>query len=141
MVWDDRVPFFGPNLTLAVMNSSVPLERIDDMVTRIVATWYQLGQDKDYPTPNFSSWTKNDTGLLYFGSNEPPYAVVNQHIDVQDDHATLARKIAADAIALLKNQDNALPLGQPMKIGIYGSDAGPGDGPNSCFDRACNQGT
>ena len=131
----------GPNLTLAAMNSSVPLDRIDDMATRVVATWYQLGQDKDYPEPNFSSWTKNDTGLLYFGSKEPPYAVVNKHVDVQADHAKLARKIAADAIALLKNEGNALPLGQPMKIGIYGSDAGPGNGPNACPYRGCNQGT
>ena len=131
----------GPNLTLAAMNTSIPLERIDDMVTRIVATWYQLGQDKDYPAPNFSSWTKNDTGFLYFGSNEPPVAVVNQHVDVRGDHATLARKVAADAIALLKNERNILPLGKPMKIGVYGSDAGPGDGPNVCPDRGCNQGT
>ena len=131
----------GPNLTLAVMNSSVPLDRIDDMVTRIVATWYQLGQDEEYPAPNLSSWTKNDTGLLYPGSNEPPYAIVNQHVDVQADHAALARKIAADAISLLKNEGNVLPLGQPMKIGVYGSDAGPGDGPNACVERGCNQGT
>ena len=131
----------GPNLTLAAMNSSVPLDRIDDMVTRIVATWYQLGQDEEYPAPNFSAWTKNDTGLLYPGSNEPPYAVVNQHVDVQANHAKVARKVATDAIALLKNEGNALPLGQLMNIGVYGSDAGPGDGPNACPERGCNQGT
>jgi beta-glucosidase-like glycosyl hydrolase len=34
-VWDDRVPMLGPRLTEAVLNSSVPIERLDDMVTRI----------------------------------------------------------------------------------------------------------
>jgi len=140
LLWDDRLSLLGPRLTEAALNSSVPLDRIDDMVTRIVAAWYQLGQDKNYPKPNFSSWTKNTTGLLYHGSNEPPYAVVNEHVDVRGDHAKLARKIAADAIALLKNE-NVLPLGKPMKIGVYGSDAGPGQGPNACVDRGCNQGT
>ncbi|CAZ83389.1 unnamed protein product [Tuber melanosporum] len=110
------------------------------MVTRIVATWYKFGQDDGHPEPNFSSWTKNTTGLLYYGSNEPPYAIVNKHVEARGDHATLARKIAAEAIAMLKNED-VLPLQKPMKVGVYGSDAGPGDGPNACPDRGCNQGT
>lgn len=140
MAWDDRVSLLGPELTKAVLNSSVPIDRLDDMVTRIVATWYKFGQDKEYPEPNFSSWTKDTEGNIFYGSNEPPVGVVNQHVDVRGDHATLARKIAADAIALLKNE-NVLPLSGPLKIGIYGEDAGPGNGPNACSDRGCNQGT
>ncbi|KAG0137433.1 glycoside hydrolase family 3 protein [Tuber indicum] len=140
LVWDDRLSLMGPNFTTAALNSSVPLDRIDDMVTRIVATWYKFGQDDGHPEPNFSSWTKNTTGLLYYGSNEPPYAIVNKHVEARGDHANLARKIAAEAIAMLKNED-VLPLKKPMKVGVYGSDAGPGDGPNACPDRGCNQGT
>lgn len=140
MVWDDRVSLLGPELTKAVLNSSVPIDRLDDMVTRIVATWYKFGQDEEYPEPNFSSWVKDTEGLTYYGSNQPPYSVVNQHLDVRGDHAKLARKIAADSIALLKNED-VLPLKGQLKIGIYGEDAGPGNGPNACGDRGCNQGT
>jgi hypothetical protein len=141
--WDDRVPLLGPRLTEAVLNSSVPIDRLDDMVTRIVATWYQLGQNKDYPEPNFSSWTKNTTGNIYYGSYEGPEGIVNQHVDVMGNHPTaIARKVAAEAIALLKNDRNTLPLKKPMKIGVYGEDAAlPPGGANVCADRGCNQGT
>ena len=33
--WDDRLSLFGPNLTVAMLNSSIPIERLDDMTTRI----------------------------------------------------------------------------------------------------------
>jgi len=151
----------GPRLTEAVLNSSVPIERLDDMVTRIgtylldvggvsiaamltkvVAAWYQLGQDSDYPEPNFSSWSQNDTGNIYWGSYEAPVGLINQHVDVMADHPALARKIAAEAIALLKNEGQTLPLRKPMKIGVYGEDAAlPAGGPNTCVDRGCNVGT
>jgi len=42
---------WGGNLTLAVTNGSVPEYRIDDMATRIIAPWYQMNQDTDFPTP------------------------------------------------------------------------------------------
>lgn len=139
MVWDDRLSLLGPELTKAVLNSSIPVDRLDDMVTRIVATYYKFNQEEDYPEPNFSSWTKETEGNIYFGSNEGPRGIVNQHVNVMADHHILARKIAAEAIALLKNED-VLPLKKPKKIGIYGQ-AGPGRGPNACPDRGCNEGT
>ncbi|TGZ78166.1 glycoside hydrolase family 3 protein [Ascodesmis nigricans] len=140
--WDQRNSLLGPELTKAVLNSSVPMDRLDDMVTRIVATWYKLGQDSGYPEPNFSSWSKDDTGFIYWGSGEAPIGVINQHIDVRADHASLAREIAAEGTVLLKNDRNTLPLQQPMKIGVYGEDAILIDGnPNLCPDRGCNRGT
>ncbi|KAI1503183.1 glycosyl hydrolase family 3 N terminal domain-containing protein [Biscogniauxia marginata] len=43
---------WGGNLTLAVNNGSVPVSRIDDMVTRVIALWYHLKQDQpDFPAP------------------------------------------------------------------------------------------
>jgi beta-glucosidase len=33
--WDQRNSLLGPRLTQAVLNSSVPIDRLDDMVTRI----------------------------------------------------------------------------------------------------------
>ncbi len=45
------------------------------MVTRVVAAWYQLGQDDEtkFPRkpPNFSSWTDDRLGVLAPGSTEP----------------------------------------------------------------------
>lgn len=81
---------------------------------------------------------------------------VNQFINVQGDHKTIARAVAREGTVLLKNHD-LLPIDRmgftdakrdlrkkhqgKLKIGIFGEDAGPGKGPNACIDRACNQGT
>lgn len=35
----------GGNLTLAVNNGSLTEDRVTDMATRLVASWYQMGQD------------------------------------------------------------------------------------------------
>jgi beta-glucosidase len=61
------------------------------MLTKVVAAWYQLGQDSAYPEPDFSSWTQYDTGNIYWGSYEAPVGLVNQRIDVMAGHPALAR--------------------------------------------------
>ncbi|KAG5773359.1 hypothetical protein H9Q73_012140 [Fusarium xylarioides] len=53
MVMPFGTPFWGDNLTAAVLNGSVPEQRITDMATRILASWYQLGQDKGFKSPGF----------------------------------------------------------------------------------------
>lgn len=118
--------YWGDNLAAAVANGSVPQSRLDDMVTRIVAAWYLLGQDKGYPEVAFSSW---DGGAASVNVTTP-------------EHGDLARKIARDSIVLLKNNNHSLPLGSPKSLAIIGSDAivNP-DGANACEDRGCNTGT
>lgn len=37
-----------------VNNGTVPGERLDDMVTRIMAAYYKLGQNNNYPEVNFN---------------------------------------------------------------------------------------
>lgn len=153
--WMDGKSLWGPKLTLAVLNRSVPIERLNDMATRIVASWYQLGQDqwekpppKGKGGPNFSSFTKEKIGLLHPGSDSSETAVVNQFVDVQGGkpgdppHKVLARLIAAEGTVLVKNE-GILPLSRnnTARVAIIGEDAGPGAGPNACEDRACNQGT
>jgi len=131
------------------------------MVTRVVAAWYQLGQDDkskfDGKGPNFSSWTNDEMGVINFGSpDDKDVKVVNKFINVQgsgdDAHSIIARQVATEGTVLVKNEDNILPLSkdgwpadQPhellYRIGIFGEDAGEGKGPNACPDRGCNQGT
>lgn len=159
LVWADGESLWGKQLTIAVLNETLPLERLNDMVTRIVAAWYQLRQDTwpmpppwDDGGPNFSSWTDEPYGHLYEGSGENATGLVNHYVDVQGKgkqaHSIVARQVAAEGTVLVKNVDNILPLpregpglGRTYRVGIYGEDAGPGQGPNACPDRACNQGT
>ncbi|KAK4234123.1 glycoside hydrolase [Achaetomium macrosporum] len=170
LAWANGESLWGPQLTRAVLNGSVPVDRLSDMVTRIVAAWFQLGQDDEtrFPRqpPNFSSWTDDRMGVLAPGSPSPQdQVVVNQFVDVQANHSIIAREVAAEGTVLLKNEgllpisrqglpDSRLKMrrsvveratgkrhGGKFKVGIFGEDAGPGKGPNYCKDRACNQGT
>jgi beta-glucosidase len=105
--------YFGANLAAYVQNGTIPEARVDDMATRILASWYLLGQDSpNYPTTNFDASNVLDEAT-------------NEHIDVQDDHGKLVREIDANSIVLLKNVKNALPLKKPRKLVLIGSDAGP----------------
>ncbi|KAL5415290.1 hypothetical protein PMIN06_010772 [Paraphaeosphaeria minitans] len=127
----------------SILNGSVPVDRLDDSVTRILAAWYQMNQDKDYPPPNFSANSQDAEGPLYPGA-EPgsPRGIINEFVDVQGDHAVVAKKVARDAITLLKNVNGTLPLSRSASLKIFGTDAEKNpDGINSCADQGCNQGT
>lgn len=160
--WADGEALWGQHLTRAALNTSVPMDRLNDMVTRVVAAWYQLGQDS-WPVkgPNFSSWTNAEIGRLHEGSpDDKTTEVVNHYAKAQGDgpgaHSHIARQVAAEGMVLLKNIDNVLPLSRNVsipldrnastpkrkfRVGIFGEDAGPGRGPNTCPNRGCNQGT
>ncbi|KAF3939132.1 Beta-glucosidase [Dactylella cylindrospora] len=142
----DGETYWGSYLTESVVNGTVPVSRLDDMALRIVATWIKMGQNENYPEVSFSSWTKQRDGFLYQGAFSGPVDVVNDFIDVRQNHSIIAQEIAAEGIVLLKNFNNtALPLIDdklPRAIMIFGSDAGPNPlGPNGCIDRGCNEGT
>jgi beta-glucosidase len=115
---------WGQNLLGAISSGAVPQSRLDDMVTRILTAWYQLGQDSSYPPVTWSSWNG--------GTGAP---------NVAGNHATLVRQIARDGIVLLKNNNKALPLSKPASLALIGSAAvvNPA-GVNACTDRGCNTG-
>ncbi|SHO79579.1 Uncharacterized protein MSYG_3929 [Malassezia sympodialis ATCC 42132] len=104
--------FWGQNLTQAVTNGSVPLSRVQDMATRVLAGYYFVRQDEGYPKPNFN----------FLDITDP---ATNEHVDVMADHDVVSREISTAAIALLKNTNETLPLSKPKKIALIGSDAGP----------------
>jgi len=132
--------FWGSNLTVAVLNGSVPEWRLNDMATRIMAAYYKVGLDTDFVDVNFDSWTTNVEGFRRYVAMEE-YEVVNEQVDVRGTHGQLIREIAAKGTVLLKN-NGVLPLVKPRQIGVFGSDAGDNPlGPNGCSDRGCSDGT
>ncbi|RMZ72277.1 glycoside hydrolase family 3 [Pyrenophora seminiperda CCB06] len=128
--------------TRSVLNGSVPVDRVNDAVTRILAAYFQMGQDQNYPRPNFDTNTQDAEGPLYPGLLLSPRGVVNEFVDVQGNHAEVAREVARDAITLLKNDGGILPLTRNASLKIFGTDAEKNpDGINSCADQGCNKGT
>ncbi|KAI9672787.1 MAG: hypothetical protein M1831_000222 [Alyxoria varia] len=134
--------YFGTNLTIAVLNGTVPEWKIDDMATRVIASWYYVGGDKGQVPVNFNSWSKSTYGPKHSISQERN-GVINQHVDVRHEHGRAIRNAAAKAAVLLKNENKALPLGPAEKFtGVFGADAFPSIyGENGCSDRGCNNGT
>lgn len=114
--WGGSNQLWGPRLQQAIDRGEVPQSRLDDMVTRILAAWYLLGQDQGYPSVDFSP-------------------------DVQANHAQNVRAVARDGAVLLKNDDNILPLQSPGTVAVIGSSSVPNpNGVNSCVDHGCDRG-
>ncbi|KAJ5219064.1 uncharacterized protein N7498_001163 [Penicillium cinerascens] len=133
--------YWGTNLTISVLNGTIPEWRVDDMAVRIMAAYYKVGRDRYRTPPNFSSWTRDVYGYEHFIVSED-YTKLNDRVNVQRDHADVIRKIGSDSIVLLKNC-GGLPLThQEPFVGILGEDAGSNPyGANGCTDRGCDNGT
>lgn len=142
VAFDSGTGFWGTNLTIAVLNGTVPEWRIDDMAVRIMSAFYKVGRDRTQVPINFASWTLDTYGNEYYYAGEG-YKEINQHVDVRGDHANLVREIGSASIVLLKNVDGALPLtGREKFVAVFGEDAGSNpDGVNGCSDRNCDNGT
>ncbi|KAI0945924.1 hypothetical protein AcV7_010038 [Taiwanofungus camphoratus] len=118
---------WGANLTALVLDGILPESRVDDMATRVLAGYYFLGQENNYPNVSFDA---ND-----------PTSPANLDVDVEDDHYRLVREIGAQGAVLLKNTDGALPLNAPRSLVLVGSDAGDAAmGPNGYVDRGGDDG-
>ena len=134
--------FWGANLTIAVLNGTVPEWRIDDMATRIMAGYFYVGLDKNPVPLNLDAWTTDTFGFIQYHASEN-YGLINEHVDVRADHSQQVRNQAAKGTVLLKNINNALPLtGKEKLTAVFGDDAGDNPyGPNGCSDRNCDNGT
>ena len=116
--WGGGDRFWGDNLVSAVNDGSVPLERVDNMVTRLLASWYKVGQDEGFPSQ------------------------VNLDAPATGEHAANVRATARDGTVLLKNEGGILPLtASSGVIGVVGSGSVKGDHANNvCTDKGCNDG-
>lgn len=140
--FNDASTYYGTNLTIAVLNGTIPQWRVDDMAVRVMTSFYKVGRDDLYHPPNFSSWTRQEKGFEHFAVSEGEWTTVNEFVDVQRNHFSIVHRIGADSIVLLKNE-GSLPLtGKERNVAILGNDAGSNpDGANGCPDRGCIQGT
>jgi hypothetical protein len=91
----------GINLLPGVQNGSISEARITDMVVRILAPYFLLGQDQDFPSINLS-------------------------YDATGEHYIVNRAVGTAGIILLKNNNNTLPFDTDIDkyYSIYGSAAG-----------------
>ncbi|KAF5582297.1 beta-glucosidase [Fusarium pseudoanthophilum] len=139
--FDSGYSFWGGNLTLAVINGTVPAWRVDDMALRIMSAFFKVGRTvEDLPDINFSSWTRDTFGFVHTFAQENREQV-NFGVNVQHDHKSHIREAAAKGSVVLKNT-GSLPLKNPKFLAVIGEDAGPNPaGPNGCGDRGCDNGT
>lgn len=88
-------------LSTAASNGSVNATRLDDMATRILASWYRFAQFED-------------PGM-------------NASVDARDPAAeSILFQGAVEGHVLVKNTKNALPLNKPKSLSVFGYDADGG---------------
>lgn len=94
------------NITIGIDNGTFPQERLDDMATRILASWYRYADN-------------NSTGQGI------PLLLLDPHeiVDARDPNSkTTIFQGAVEGHVLVKNK-NALPLSEPKYVSVFGFDA------------------
>ncbi|KAE8154609.1 putative beta-glucosidase M [Aspergillus avenaceus] len=102
--------WWNSNLTDAIANGTMEASRLDDMVTRIVATWYQLNQDTDFPSPGV-------------GMPADVYAPHDAVMGKSADSKEVLLQSAIEGHVLVKNTNDVLPLRSPKLVSVFGYDA------------------
>ncbi|KAL3423481.1 cel3e secreted beta-glucosidase [Phlyctema vagabunda] len=111
MAMPSGLTFWGGNLTQAVNNGSVTEARINDMATRVIASWYHLGQDSsDYPSQ----------GVGLPATLSTPHERVDARVP---EARPVLMQSAIEGHVLVKNINNALPLRSPKVLSLFGYDA------------------
>lgn len=112
--------YFGGNITTAVNNGSLSIERINDMAHRIMTPYFYLKQDAGFPpvygyTPRLAFYPKAN-----WVTNFTLGPIVDVH---REGTAALIRELGAAGTVLLKNTNATIPRKRPMDIGMFGNDA------------------
>ncbi|CAM9016934.1 unnamed protein product [Wickerhamomyces anomalus] len=134
--------YFGGNLTTAVLNGTLPQDRLDDMATRILSALIYSGVHNP-DGPNYNAQTFLTEGHEYFKQQEGDIVVLNKHVDVRSDiNRAVALRSAVEGVVLLKNEHETLPLGREKvkRISILGQAAGDDSKGTSCSLRGCGSG-
>ncbi|KAI0808779.1 glycoside hydrolase family 3 protein [Xylaria sp. FL0064] len=115
--------YFGEKLLAAVNGGLVTKERLEDMAKRVMAPYFRLGQDQDFPT--LDPATGPTLAVVQLGHLSPLLDLLTlvDARDVRGDHAGIIREIGAAGTVLLKNVDGTLPLKNITNVGIFGNDA------------------
>ncbi|KAI0812884.1 glycoside hydrolase superfamily [Xylaria sp. FL0064] len=110
MVMPSGAPLWAGTLTTAVNNGSVPESRLDDMATRILATWYNMKQEEGFPSP----------GIGMPDDLTAPHQTI---IATSPSNKDVLLQGAIEGHVLLKNDNGALPLKSPKLISLFGYSA------------------
>lgn len=111
MVMPSGSDYWADQLVTAVQNGSVTTARLDDMAIRIVAAWYQMGQDSDdFATPGFG---------IPADLTQPHERVIGWNSSYQD----VIYQGALEGHVLVKNENDVLPLKSPQLISLFGYSA------------------
>ncbi|KAM0285672.1 hypothetical protein ACHAQH_001378 [Verticillium albo-atrum] len=106
--------FWGDRLVEAVRNGSVPEARVTDMAVRVLASWYRMGQDEDFPTP----------GVGMPRDMREPHRII-------DARNSSSRQVLLDGAieghVLVKNVNRTLPLEEPRLLSVFGYSARAAD--------------
>ena len=150
ITFNSGTSWWGANLTAFVQNGTIASSRVDDMAERIIAAWYLLGQDKNYPDgtcirlplvcfPQSALLTDARCArAVSFNAFFPNDPATNEHVDVQADHFKVVREIGAASTVLLKNVDGALPLSKPKSVAIIGAFFRPSVAPRVPLRSDCD---
>jgi beta-glucosidase len=140
--FNSGLSFWGTNLTISILNGTVPQWRLDDAAVRIMTAYYFTGRDQGTPEINFHSWSSDTYGYAHPFAEEG-YGLINEHVDVRSEHGMAIRMAAARSTVLLKNVNGALPLtGREKFTAVFGDDSTENPyGPNGCPDHGCDNGT
>ncbi|CAG8051941.1 unnamed protein product [Penicillium salamii] len=102
--------YWNGNLTTAISNGTMEASRLDDMITRLMATWYYLDQDSAFPNPGIGM----------------PSSVNTAHeaiVATSKAAKSVLLESAIEGHVLVKNKNNALPLKSPKLVSVFGYDA------------------
>lgn len=102
--------YWGGALVEAVRNGSVPESRLTDMATRVIASWYHLKQDEDFPPP----------GIGLPMDVQEPHRIVDAR---NTSSRAVLRDGAVEGHVLVKNNNGALPLREPRLLSLFGYSA------------------
>jgi beta-glucosidase len=102
--WKDAIT----QITLAVQNGDISMERIDDAVRRILSVKYKVGLFHE----NFKNETTGDYYRLTY--DDYFYTFENRAV---------AREAVRKSLVLLKNENDALPLDKTQTIAVLGEGA------------------